>query len=239
VEKPNEEGYGLRLVPGERSDKPGYEPFTPSSHYRVIDFDENVNVSGEFYLAVFDPEASGKFGIAVGYKESFTIDEWLMVPFDVVKIHVWEGQELGTVLLPLIITLIIGIELILWRRFKQKKPPNTSAGIIGSVAAFLFIGSGAILLFQMTLSLSKMPTGSAGAIITSIFGIVPIVLGILILKFWFSEEIEPDKGDRIKFIIFGLVGIFIWAGYLVGPVLLIISSLIPLRKEDKSIIDNK
>ncbi len=227
------ENYSTRIISGSRPAKPGYEPFTPSSHYRIIDFDESVNTSGIYFLAVFDPDASGKFGIAIGYSESFTLEEWVLVPFDVVNIHLWEGQNFGTILLPMIIILIFGIELILWRKFKQNKTPKNINGFIGSLGALTFIGTSAMLAYQMILSLSKAPEGAAGAAVTLFFVLIPVLLGVFILKSWLNDKKGFSKFDRLKLIVFGVIGIFIWAGYIVGPILVIVSGILPIKSDDK------
>jgi hypothetical protein len=231
VEIPN--GYGTVFIPGARPDRPGYEPFTPSSHYRIMDFDETVNTSGTYYLAVFDPDASGKFGIAIGYQESFTLEEWVMVPFDVVNIHLWEGQDVWVIFTPLIAVLVVGKIFLYWRMFKLKKLPKSMNGFIASFAAIIYIGTSAMLFYQMVYSLSKGPDGAAGAAVTFLFILIPILLGILILKLYLKDE-EPKVFDRIKIMIYGVIGIFIWAGFLVGPMLLIISGLLTMKMKDKS-----
>jgi hypothetical protein len=237
IEVPN--GYGTVLIPGSRPDNPGYEPFTPSSHYNIVNFDETVNTSGSYYLAVFDLEANGKFGIAIGYSESFTLEEWVFVPFDVVSIHLWEGQDVWVIFAPLISVLVVGKVLLFWRMFKLKNSPKYINGFIGSIASFIYIGTSAMLFYQMVNSLSKGPDGSAGAVVTFLFAIIPILLGVLILKNYFKDE-ELKNYERIKFIIYGVIGFFVWAGFLVGPMLLIISSLLPISKENKlKVVDEK
>jgi hypothetical protein len=231
VEVPN--GYGTVLIPGSRPDKPGYEPFTPSSYYNIVDFDEIVNTTGTYYLAVFGIEANGKFGIAVGYSESFTLEEWVFIPFDVVDIHLWEGQNIWVIFAPLIIVLAFGKILLFWRMFKLKRSPKTINGYIGSFSALIYIGTSAMLLYQMVYSLSKGPDGAGGAVGTFLFMLIPILLGVLVLKHYLKDE-ELKFYDRMKIMIYGVIGIFTWAGFLVGPMLLIISSLLPIRKDDNS-----
>jgi len=46
----------------------------------------------------------GKYGIAIGYKEEFTLSEWLLIPIDVINIHQWEGQSLILILMPLLLS---------------------------------------------------------------------------------------------------------------------------------------
>jgi hypothetical protein len=80
--------------------------FTPSSYYQLISVDLIVEQSGDYYLVVY---GIGKYGLAVGYKEEFSLLEWLKIPFDVTLVHLWEGQSLLLILLPLIIIIYIGL----------------------------------------------------------------------------------------------------------------------------------
>ncbi|MFB6184014.1 MAG: hypothetical protein ABEI96_05610 [Haloarculaceae archaeon] len=86
-------GMGTDVVEGERPASASYEPFAPSANYHTVDVDRSVDDGGTYLLAVYDPRnASGPVGVAVGYEEEFTPTEYLRVPFDLVRVHVWEGH---------------------------------------------------------------------------------------------------------------------------------------------------
>ena len=224
IEMPD--GYNLTIIQGERPTEADYEPFTPSASYRIVDYDKTVNISGKYYIVVYEQEHKGKFGIAIGYIESFSLTDWLMIPYDVINIHIWEGQHIGFILAPLIIIFIIGKIFLFYRHFKQKKSPSRINTWLGSIAALLYIGSGGILFNQMLLALSKTSiTPAAG--VTLIFIIVPIILGIAIFRITLNENGELKLKDRFLFIIYGLLGLFLWAGLIVGPILIFIASILP------------
>jgi hypothetical protein len=225
VEVPD--GYSAIVVQGERSEHAEYEPFTPSSSYHTAEFDETVNQSGVYYFAIFEPENSGKFGVAIGYIESFSVLEWLLIPFDVIKIHLWEGQNLGVILAPLIIIIVIGKIILFYRRIKLNKPPHKLNEWMGSYASLLYIGTGFMILHQMAIALSK--SGSAAVVVTLIFAAIPIILGYLILKFSIKGEAKLTISNRIKLLILGALGLVFWAGLIVGPIIVIITSLLPDR----------
>ena len=58
--------------------------------------------------------------------------------------------------------------------------------------------------------------------------LIPGLLGLLLLlKGW---KVGPlTKGDRVKVAIIGSLAILAWAGYLIGPILAIVSALLPER----------
>lgn len=224
VEIPEE--YGTIMVLGERSEHAEYEPFTPSSSYRTAEFDEKINQTGVYYFAVFEPENSGKFGVALGYIESFSVEEWLLIPFDVINIHLWEGQNIGVILAPLIVIFIIGKIFLFYRRIKLNKPPHKLHEWLCGIASLLYIGTGAMTLLQMAIALS-ISGASASVVVTLIFAGIPIALGYFILQFSISGEANLTMNSRIKLLIYGALGLVFWAGLIVGSVIVIITSLLP------------
>ncbi len=222
------EGYSAIVIQGKRSDHAEYEPFTPSSSYHTAEFDEEVNQSGVYYFAVFEPENSGKFGVAIGYIESFSVQEWLLIPFDVINIHLWEEQNPGVILAPLIIIFVIGIIFLFYRRIKLNKPPHKLHEWLGSFASLLYIGTGFMILLQMVIALSKSGA-SAAAVVTIIFAAIPIILGYFIIKFSIKGDSKLTINNRIKLFIFGLLGLVFWAGLIIGPIIVIFISFLPSK----------
>jgi hypothetical protein len=220
------EGYGAVIITGVRSEHAEYEPFTPSSTYFTAEYDEEINQSGVYYFAVFEPENSGKFGVAVGYIESFSVQEWLMIPYDVINIHLWEGQNIALILAPLIIIFVAGKIFLFYRRIKLDKPPHKLFEWLGSISALLYIGTGFMTLMQMGIALSKSGA-SAAASVTLIFAVIPIALGVLILKFSIKDEAKLTIKNRIKIFIFGILGLILWAGLIVGPIIIFVVSFLP------------
>lgn len=226
------EGFNYLVIEGERSSEAEYEPFTPTSYYFTVDYDREVNFTGTYYISVFERNNTGKFGIAIGYIEKFSADEWLMVPIDVINIHLWEGQNPGVIFAPLIVILIFGLGFMLWQNIKEDKiklvkPPENILGWIGYTASLIYLGSGAMILHQMIIALSKSSVGIA-VVVTLVFAFIPIVLGFMILLIVLREKKKFDKKDDIKFAFYGILGLIFWAGLLVGPILMILIGIISL-----------
>ena len=59
--------------------------------------------SGKYYIVVSSEQGEGNYGIVVGYKETFTLKEWISVPLNQIKIYRWEGQSLILIFAPLAI----------------------------------------------------------------------------------------------------------------------------------------
>jgi hypothetical protein len=221
------EGYGLIHIHGEKQENKEYEPFTPSSYYTNLDLDLSVNETGTYYLVVDSATGSGKVGIVIGYIESFTPIEWLKVPFDVAFVHNWEGQDYLIILLPMIIIVFGGL-LINGYYFKL---PLDAAQILAFAGSLMYFGSGAIILHQMIIALLGS-TYDALLFVTLIFAALPVLLGYSIIR----KAIKPDlsMGQEIRLLIYGLLGLVFWAGYIIGPILVIISVLIKVIKRKKA-----
>ena len=227
-------GYSAMVIPGNRESQnmAEYEPFTASASYHTVDFDMKLNSTGTYYVIVYESELCGRFGFAVGYMESFSVSEWLMVPYDIINIHLWEGQNPALVMYPIVAVLVLGFIInFYFRKHKnQTRSLKTHLGIIGIFIAFLYIGSGCILLNQMVLALTK--TGfSAAVVVTIVFASIPIVLGIFILELYnsdhYNSKFELTPRFRLKLFSYGLLGLVFWAGLIIGPVIVIILSILP------------
>jgi hypothetical protein len=215
-------GYSASLVKGLRPPAPEYEPFTPTSYYFVVDYVENVEQEGDYYFAVFEPQSGGKYGLAIGYVEEFTVVEWLKIPFDLLGIHVWEGQSLLMVLAPLLLTLIISFPL-LQMRYKLPLGLVTSVGLI---AGLLDVGSGLMTFVQMVIAINGA-TQTETYPLTLLFALNPIILGVLILLKTVRYKSDWSTKDRAIIIILGALGLVFWAGLIAGPILAIILALSP------------
>jgi uncharacterized protein YhhL (DUF1145 family) len=216
-------GYGLLHVHGETAEHKEYEPFTPSSYYSVLSVDFTVNETGTYYLVVDSATGSGKVGIVIGYLESFTFYEWLKVPFDVAFVHHWEGQDYLLILFPMIAVLFAGLLLNCY----YGKAKLDVAHTLAFVGALTYLGSAGIILTQMIIGLFGAAFNSL-VLVTPVFILLPALLGYALLRKALKEQ--WSRWQKVRVLIYGLVGLAFWAGYIIGPVLVIISVLIPARQ---------
>jgi hypothetical protein len=217
------EGYGLLHIHGEAREHKEYEPFTPSSYYQVLSVDFTVNETGTYYLVADSATGSGKVGIVIGYIESFTIIEWLRVPFDVAFVHHWEGQDYLLILFPMILVVFGGLLLNCYMR----KTRFNVRRMLLFVGALSYFGSAATILTQMIIGLLGA-TADLLILVTPIFILLPALLGYSILRKVRTEELTTWQRARVLF--YGLVGVAFWAGYIIGPVLVVLSALVPSKR---------
>ncbi len=220
VERAN--GTGAQVHLGVWPDRATYEAFAPSSFFELGRVTMPAPASGTYYLAVFEPTRGGDYGLAIGERESFTASEWVMIPFSVMSVYVWEGQNPAFILLPATTIVAAGVGLIAWRRRDLLAPRSLAAALAG----LLFLGSGATVLSQMAVSLNRAPAG-AEVVITLALGSVPILIGVGTLRIALSRDATWGRRRRVKLVILGLLGVFGWAGWLVGPTLAVLAGALP------------
>ncbi|HDS45489.1 MAG TPA: hypothetical protein ENN68_05275 [Methanomicrobia archaeon] len=216
-------GLDARVIEGQRPDQGSYEPFTPSALYEVADLDTTVTTAGTYYVAVYEPTNGGRYGLAVGYREEFTLVEWIRVPLDVIGVRRWEGQAWTVILAPLFAIVIPGFALLFWQRRTMR-----THDWLGCLAAFLYIGSGGITLTQMGIAVSLAPVTGA-VIITLILALLPITVGMLLLRLALRVHASVAAKERVGIAILGIIGLFIWAGLVIGPILALLTSILPER----------
>jgi len=217
------EGYGLEFVEGNRSLGPEYEPFTPASYIYVAEVRHEPRVPATYYFAVYEPEEGGRYGLAVGYVEEFTALEWVMVPVDVFGIKLWEGQNPLLVFGPLVATVALGVWYVNGRETIKGAPMW-----LGLSASMLYVGTAVNMFTQMVLALTASGF-SSGSLLTSIFISVQLGLGYSILQKTLKDRRKRDPQNRLIIAGYGVFGLLVWAGVLVGPALLLASAVYPDR----------
>ncbi|MDD1706714.1 MAG: hypothetical protein LUO81_00750 [Methanoregulaceae archaeon] len=218
------EGFGSILIPVDQTPSASYEPFTPMVLYERAEYSISAPESGEYHAVVFGN--IGRYVLATGYIEEFSIAEWVMVPIQVFSIRVWQGQPLVLVLLPILGIIAAGMY---W--FWKKKSSNLSApgAWLLAIAGFAYIGSGVLVFAEMMVAGSV--TGLvASMMVTVFFAAIPILLGVLIVKKAFLLTPPPSWRDRGLVILFGILGFIFWAGAIIGPILAIAAAFM-LEKE--------
>lgn len=219
------EGAGVVRVDGALPERIYYEGFSPAVFYRVAVLDIIAPSNGTYYFVVYSTGVGGNFNFAVGYREEFTLSEWLTVPLNQLEIYQWEGQPLYLAVLPMALVVAVALPASLWRL------KNTGSGlnpymVASLLAGLLFLGSSAMAFYQMLYCISY-----AGLvpelIITVIFAVIPMVLGAFVLRLSFSSKKRVRGKDRVLVAAVGVVALFFWAGLYLGPALAILSSVLP------------
>jgi hypothetical protein len=244
------EGYGAKVLSYNLPESPVYEGFTPSAFYSLVKLDIKAPESGTYYAAVGAiPEAGsrkgedtidekglqereisreGNYGLILGYKETFTLKEWISIPLSQIKIYRWEGQGLFLIFTPLVLTLAAGLLVIFIKR--ETVAGFSPARISGMLAGLFFLGTGMSYIFQMLISLSKS-SFSSEVFITFILIFASVGLGVIAIALSLKDESygTGSAGKRLYFFVLGITGLLFWAGWFIGPFLAFEAALLPWR----------
>ena len=235
-------GYGATIIEGRDPGSAAYEAFSPGWYYEVANMTTDAPADGTYYVVVFgsmqnndthaneeaenhDDHEAARYGLVVGYVESFTPIELIMVQYSVQKVYAWEGQNQFVALLPIILVLVIG-GIILYLRSRKGRAPKGISKWLASLAGLAFLGSGVSILYQMFLTFSV--TGFDGqAMITLIFFVFSVILGVATLRYAVRDKPILTARRRIGLVITGLIALFVWAGLYLGTALAIAAALVP------------
>jgi uncharacterized membrane protein YidH (DUF202 family) len=217
---------GVMVVEGVQPAQAVYEPFSPGTLYRLAETELPAPSTGTYYVAVFEPSRGGHYNLAIGYREEYSLTEWILIPINLLAVYQWEGQSLFTILSPLVLTLAIGAGLIVWRR-RTTANPRTLFAWLAAFIGLLFIGTCMNTLYQMILSLQQSSLVPEAAV-TIIFITIPLILGIFTIRLSLKKA-EVSARARIYLAILGIIALFTWTGLLVGPALALITCLLPKR----------
>ncbi len=224
VEVPD--GAGVLAAESKQPTQATYEPFSPSSFYTLARIDVDAPATGTYYVAVHDPAQGGYYGLAVGYIESYSLNEWLFMPISLISVYQWDGQSIALIFAPLVATVAVGLGLLWWKKFR--KAPPTVVDLTAILAGLLFMSSGISILFQMTLALAKTSIVPE-IVLTLVFAVIPIILGLATLRPVLKRLGAVTFRLRVYLVILACAALFAWAGLLIGPALALVASVFPRR----------
>jgi hypothetical protein len=104
----------------------------------------------------------------------------------------------------------------------------TPARISGVLAGLFFLGTGISYIFQMLISLSNS-SYSPEVFITLFLILASLGLGVisLTLSLKHAEYGTVFARKRFYFLIIGIAGLLLWAGWFLGPLMAFEASLLP------------
>jgi len=217
-------GYGSVAIPSQRSDTPQFEAFSPSGFYEISSYDKPANMTGTYYVAVWndDPLEGGSYGFPVGFLESFTIEEMITIPISLVQVYHWTGQDYVLVFLPTLITMVLGAGILVRNKLNARHMGVSRHMVYW--AGVLVIGTGITTAVQLALTMADTPLDTLVSV-TLLLIAGQILLGTLLARYaWARNDGLSLSGEAIV-IVLALVALFIWGGYIIGPVMAIIGAL--------------
>ncbi len=222
-------GYSAQLI-HPSTPQPSYEPFSPGILAYVTDLTIDNAAAGKYYLVVYEASNTpigGHYGLAIGERETYTIDEWILIPINLIGIYQWEGQGLALIFAPMLITMIVGLIFVGWKQRRKCDLANPMVWL-AAIAGLTFVGTASSTFFQLLFGASQVSVG-VDVVITVVFAAIPLLLGLATLRIAFKNSSEATLRKRIYFVVLGVAALFIWAGLIAGPILAIIAALMPTK----------
>ncbi|MGZ8879589.1 MAG: hypothetical protein ACXW1N_04615 [Halobacteriota archaeon] len=218
-------GASSIVMQGQQPDEATYEGFGPGSFYDLGSVEVKAPATGTYYVAVYDAANGGAYGLAIGERETYTPTEYVLIPYSMFQVPLWEGQNPLVLLAPMVLVVVVGLGILVMKSDKHAslRSPFT---LLGTLAGLIFIGTGAYTLVQMLLAISRSSV-EPEALITLIFVLVPVILGILALRVVLQRREQTGIWPRVAIAILGLMAIFTWTGIYVGPALALLASIMP------------
>jgi hypothetical protein len=205
-----------------------YEPFTSTWYYQLANIDVTASESGIYQFMISESaNCNGRYGVVVGYKEQWTLWELVLLPMSILKIYLWEGQNFFVVLLPVVLVSLIG-GLLFMKRASRGKPPKGFPQWFAAFSGLFFLGWIAIIVLQMLLAF-RHTGASTHAFITAIVALIPALLATVILIFALGVRERITFIWRIALFVAGCLGLVLYAGMFVGPVLALAAALTPQK----------
>ncbi len=227
VERPAD--VGVLLVPGDPSPTLKFEPFTPAAFHEIAKGAVDAPVNGTYYVVVFDVSVGGNYGIAVGTRETFTAEEWLLIPFVSFRTYQWEGQSALSILAPSIVAFMVSVGYAAWASRKRDVPID-GLWLLTVISGSLMVATAASIFYQMTWGLAKVGW-DAFALVSIMFATIPLLLGLMLIRIGLRDRRSRPftSRTRLALLVIGSFGLLFWAGWIVGPLLAMVSAVIPGR----------
>ncbi len=190
------------------SSEASIEPFTPLALRQLAEHRETAQIASTYYVIVTS-DAPVAYGLAVGGRESFTPLEWVRVPVDRITILAWAG------VLPLAAVAgeVLATAVVVWKF----RTPQVRL-LIGRLGAGWIMGTAVTtLLLAMIATVQAGP--SWGLVIPLVFALVAAGVG------WGAWR--GVHGANRWHGLWGAAALGVWAGLIVGPILLAAWALWP------------
>jgi hypothetical protein len=217
------DGYGVMAISGNSSEAAVYEPFGPGSYYQMAELDLAAPVPGRYYVVIYNDASSsataGHYCLTMGYREISGFSDRIIAPLKLISVYLWEGQSLGTILIPYFVAVIIGILIILR---KKKRTAFASAGTIG---ALLFLGTCSLVLTQIVFNLTRAAF-TEEVYISFAIAFVSAILGVISLRLAAGEA---GLLQRIGLAVTGTLALLAGSGMILGALLVMAASVLPSR----------
>jgi uncharacterized membrane protein len=145
------------------------------------------------------------------------------------QVYQWEGQDFFGIILPWLLVVAMGFLYLLVIK-RDKFSQMSMMNVFVYTGGLWILATAGMTIFQFFVSI-----GYAGVVpeifVTMIFIVGQTLLGVAIMWQAFRVQRPPGLGRRAGIFAMGLLGIVAWAGYIIGPVLVMAGALLPWKRK--------
>ena len=200
--------------------------------------------AGEYRMAVWgesEQKTTKKFAVGIGLAERDVFAPSNLITFDYIlmPIQIWNGWNPFVMILP----ILLGIALAFFSMYMKWRDYQTKNGMPTPFRGIVLCVSG-LLLGHVIMNISILIWATSNAVVHSgreltfplVMGIfMPLLSGTMTLMIGLNVPVcgccTQDKSSQIIYRIatfcFGFLHLFVHAGYVIGPVLLIVAAILP------------
>jgi hypothetical protein len=248
----HKEAESLTFIASPHTDLPNkFEVFSPTLFKPRGSCIANFPRGGEYRIAVWGEEGQDRarrFSVGLGLAERDVYAVGNLVTYDYILygIQIWNGWNGFVLILPIfVLGGIVAPLTLIGLRIGAPEYYGTYTGwatpyrgivlvVSGIILGHMIINS-AILDWAVSNSPEQKPYTFAlfAGIITPLFtGLITLAIGLNIRAFFGPSSSVAGIGVRITTFLIGILHLFLHCGYIVGPVLLLVASLLPPQIAD-------
>ncbi len=208
---------GLGSVRVESISEVNLEPFSPLAMQDAGSWQGAAPETGTHYVLV-EGAPGASYSLAIGARESFTPQEWLLVPVQRPAIQSWGGVAWPVAIVgeALAVVAVAVAARGLWSQ--------GSRVLIGTLGAWMIAGTALSVLVLAAIASARAGL-SAGVVIPIVFALVALGIGAAA---WRAVELGKARWQGA---VWGVAALVAWAGFIVGPLLLLAWAVWPDRPD--------
>ncbi len=211
-------GLGAIAVPPES--RVNLEPFSPLAMKDAGSWRGAAPEAGTYYALVEAPPGT-TYSLAIGARESFTAQEWMLVPVQRPSIQSWGGVPWPVAVAGEAIAVVAAAVAA---RALWAQGPRV---LVGTLGAWMVAGTALSVLLLAAIAVAR--AGWSGVVV------IPIVFALLALGIGAAAWRTVQLGKpRWQGAVWGVAAIVAWAGFIVGPLLLLAWAALPDRRDPQA-----
>lgn len=203
-----------------------YDPVAALATSTLVALDFTPPRTARYTIAVYDEDQGGGLVLEVGQFAPFGLYRTFGIPRDATELRSWEGQTWSHTSLPTALGIATGIGLA-YRLTRARRDRVTGLAWFSLGAAILILASGASYAHQ---AVHHRALGFATIMPTAGLSAAHLLIAAALTWNGIREPAPPRAWARIRAAALGAASLFLWGGFVWGPCIAIIASIMP---EDK------